>query len=126
MTMPSPTVRPVTDNDYAAWRPLWDGYNAFYGRHAETALPEHITHATWQRFRAVPVFSDKVPFTVSAANAGGELQLGVGELIDGKQVARHTIRRADGTWQPVRSIPTTGLPGTDNDIATFALAVTPR
>ena len=26
------TVRPVQPEDYAAWRPLWDGYNAFYGR----------------------------------------------------------------------------------------------
>ena len=50
MTMPTPTVRPVTHDDYATWRPLWDGYNAFYGRQAETALPEHITQATWQRF----------------------------------------------------------------------------
>ncbi|GAA2167395.1 MULTISPECIES: hypothetical protein [Glycomyces] len=82
--------------------------------------------ATWQRFQQVPVFSGKLPFTASAANAGGELQLGVGELIDGKQVGRHTIRRADGTWQSVRSIPTAGLPTTDNDLATLSLAATPR
>ncbi|MDP4078659.1 GNAT family N-acetyltransferase [Acidovorax sp. A1169] len=43
-------VRPVTASDYAAWRPLWDGYNAFYGRFGATALPEHITASTWQRF----------------------------------------------------------------------------
>lgn len=43
-------IRPVTANDYAAWRPLWDGYNAFYGRFGATALPEHITASTWQRF----------------------------------------------------------------------------
>ena len=46
----SVTVRPVALEDYAAWRPLWDGYNAFYGRHGETALAEHITQTTWQRF----------------------------------------------------------------------------
>jgi GNAT superfamily N-acetyltransferase len=46
----SATVRPVAQDDYAAWRPLWDGYNAFYGRHGETALAEHITRTTWQRF----------------------------------------------------------------------------
>ncbi len=45
-----PIVRPVAQGDYAAWRPLWDGYNAFYGRHGETALAEHITQTTWQRF----------------------------------------------------------------------------
>ncbi len=44
------SVRPVTADDYAAWRPLWDGYNAFYGRFGATALPEHITASTWQRF----------------------------------------------------------------------------
>lgn len=43
-------VRPVTPEDYTGWRPLWDGYNAFYGRQGATALPEEITQATWQRF----------------------------------------------------------------------------
>ncbi|CAN7576188.1 GNAT family N-acetyltransferase [Variovorax sp. LjRoot130] len=46
----TPSVRPVTQNDHAAWRPLWDGYNAFYGRHGATALAEHVTQTTWQRF----------------------------------------------------------------------------
>jgi GNAT superfamily N-acetyltransferase len=46
----TPSARSVTQNDYAAWRPLWDGYNAFYGRHGETALAEHVTQTTWQRF----------------------------------------------------------------------------
>ncbi|MHC2270800.1 hypothetical protein ACVILJ_006183 [Bradyrhizobium diazoefficiens] len=26
------TVRSVTKQDYDQWLPLWDGYNAFYGR----------------------------------------------------------------------------------------------
>jgi GNAT superfamily N-acetyltransferase len=43
-------VRAVTPADYAAWKPLWDGYNAFYGRKDETALPNEITQTTWQRF----------------------------------------------------------------------------
>ena len=43
-------IRPVTATDFARWKPLWDSYNAFYGRHGETALPEEITHATWSRF----------------------------------------------------------------------------
>jgi len=43
-------VRPVEPADYAQWRPLWDGYNAFYGRQGDTALPEEITAATWARF----------------------------------------------------------------------------
>ena len=43
-------VRPVARADYAAWRTLWDGYNAFYGREGVSALPENITQATWERF----------------------------------------------------------------------------
>jgi len=43
-------VRPIQPPDYAGWRPLWDGYNQFYGRHGPTALAEEITQATWQRF----------------------------------------------------------------------------
>ncbi len=52
-------VRPVKPDDYSAWRPLWDGYNTFYGRQGESALPEHITQTTWQRFfdPGEPVFA---------------------------------------------------------------------
>jgi GNAT superfamily N-acetyltransferase len=50
-------IRPVTDQDYTAWKPLWDGYNAFYGRSGATALAEAITCSTWKRFldRGEPV-----------------------------------------------------------------------
>lgn len=44
------TVRPVARSDFAAWLPLWQGYNAFYGRAGASALPDAITQATWQRF----------------------------------------------------------------------------
>jgi GNAT superfamily N-acetyltransferase len=51
MTMPSQLiVRPLAAIDYDGWRPLWDGYNAFYQRSGPTALPEDITQATWNRF----------------------------------------------------------------------------
>ena len=43
-------VRAVARTDYMQWLPLWDGYNAFYGRAGETALADEITAATWQRF----------------------------------------------------------------------------
>ncbi|GAA2124150.1 hypothetical protein [Glycomyces algeriensis] len=82
--------------------------------------------ATWQRFQEPAVLEGRIPFSASAANAGGELQLGILELSDGKQVASHTIRRADGTWQPVRFISTAGLTDTDDDLANLVLAVTPR
>jgi len=43
-------VRPVRETDFPAWKPLWDGYNAHYGREGDTALPEEITRMTWSRF----------------------------------------------------------------------------
>jgi GNAT superfamily N-acetyltransferase len=49
--VPGPvTVREIARADYAAWRPLFDGYNAFYGREGPTALAEEITAVTWDRF----------------------------------------------------------------------------
>lgn len=47
---PAVLVRPVRSLDRAAWLPLWDGYNAFYGREGETALAPGITQSTWNRF----------------------------------------------------------------------------
>jgi GNAT superfamily N-acetyltransferase len=44
------TVRPVMSDDFDRWLPLWQGYNAFYGRSGATALPEEITRITWMRF----------------------------------------------------------------------------
>lgn len=46
----SPIVRELREDDRDEWRTLWDGYNAFYGRHGATALPEEITRTTWSRF----------------------------------------------------------------------------
>ncbi|HEV7365616.1 MAG TPA: GNAT family N-acetyltransferase [Gemmatimonadales bacterium] len=56
---PSVLIRPIRQDDFTAWKPLWDGYNAFYGRSAATALPSKVTEATWQRFfdPAEPVFA---------------------------------------------------------------------
>ena len=50
-------IRPVKHGDFAQWLPLWDGYNAFYGREGKTALPRMVTDETWRRFLdpAVPV-----------------------------------------------------------------------
>jgi GNAT superfamily N-acetyltransferase len=44
------SIRTVARADFDAWLPLWDGYNAFYGRSGSTALPRDITHMTWSRF----------------------------------------------------------------------------
>jgi len=47
---PALSIRPIAVGDHAQWRLLWEGYNAFYGRQDETALADHITQATWERF----------------------------------------------------------------------------
>ena len=44
------TVRPVERADFERWLPLWDGYNAFYGRAGVTALSPEVTKTTWERF----------------------------------------------------------------------------
>ncbi|WP_372785684.1 N-acetyltransferase family protein [Phenylobacterium sp.] len=43
-------VRPIREADFDPWLPLWDGYNAFYGRSGPTALPQAVTQTTWARF----------------------------------------------------------------------------
>jgi GNAT superfamily N-acetyltransferase len=43
-------IRAIVKEDFPAWKPLWDGYNAFYGRAGETALPSDVTQMTWSRF----------------------------------------------------------------------------
>ena len=43
-------IREVAREDYDAWLPLWDGYNAFYGRSGPTALDPAVTAVTWDRF----------------------------------------------------------------------------
>jgi GNAT superfamily N-acetyltransferase len=52
-------IRPPVGADHATWLPLWQGYNAFYGREGSTALDPRITETTWQRFLdpAEPVFA---------------------------------------------------------------------
>src|SRR5271165_5657169 len=44
------TVRDIVPADFDEWKPLWDGYNAFYGREGATALPLEVTLQTWSRF----------------------------------------------------------------------------
>ncbi|HEU4602836.1 MAG TPA: GNAT family N-acetyltransferase [Steroidobacteraceae bacterium] len=61
-------VRAIAPSDLAQWKPLWDGYNAFYGRSGASALPDAITEATWQRF-----FDEKEPVFALVAEAGSVL-----------------------------------------------------
>ena len=62
------TIRAVTRQDYARWLPLWDGYNAFYGRSGPTALAQEVTAVTWSRF-----FDDGEPVHALVAESAGEL-----------------------------------------------------
>jgi GNAT superfamily N-acetyltransferase len=43
-------IRDALPGDLPAWTPLWNSYNAFYGRVGDTALPTQITETTWSRF----------------------------------------------------------------------------
>jgi GNAT superfamily N-acetyltransferase len=61
-------IRPVAERDYAEWLPLWDGYNAFYGRSGPTALASEITRTTWARF-----FDPQEPVHALVAELDGEL-----------------------------------------------------
>ena len=42
-------IRPAARGDHDQWLPLWDGYNAFYGRAGDTALDPAVTAMTWSR-----------------------------------------------------------------------------
>ena len=61
-------IRDAVKNDLPAWRVLWDGYNAFYGRSGTTALPSQITETTWARF-----FDDYEPIYALVAEQSGQL-----------------------------------------------------
>jgi GNAT superfamily N-acetyltransferase len=47
---PSTLIRPIRQEDFVPWLPLWNGYNAFYGREGPAALDAEITRVTWERF----------------------------------------------------------------------------
>jgi GNAT superfamily N-acetyltransferase len=61
-------IRPVQPADFPQWKPLWDGYNAFYGREGPTALPADQTNLTWSRF-----FDAYEPMHALVAEQAGQL-----------------------------------------------------
>jgi GNAT superfamily N-acetyltransferase len=61
-------IRPVQMSDFRQWKMLWGGYNAFYGRKGDTALPEETTQMTWSRF-----FDAYEPVHALVADQAGEL-----------------------------------------------------
>ena len=65
---PDLLIRAVQPSDFDQWKPLWDGYNAFYGRKDATALPEAITQSTWSRF-----FDSYEPVHALVAEQSGQI-----------------------------------------------------
>lgn len=61
-------IRSVQSSDFNQWKLLWDGYNAFYGRKDETALPDEVTQQTWARF-----FDAYEPVHALVADQAGQL-----------------------------------------------------
>jgi GNAT superfamily N-acetyltransferase len=61
-------IRDIAPQDFESWLQLWDGYNAFYGRHGPTALAPQITTMTWARF-----FDAYEPVCGLVAESGGQL-----------------------------------------------------
>jgi GNAT superfamily N-acetyltransferase len=79
---PDITVRPLQASDRDAWLPLWDGYNAFYGRAGATALDPAVTQATWQRF-----FDPQEPVFALVAEAQGQV-LGLTHFLHHRSTTR--------------------------------------
>ncbi|MDP9900535.1 GNAT family N-acetyltransferase [Variovorax ginsengisoli] len=61
-------IRSADRKDFDAWKVLWNGYNSFYGRQGETALPAALTELTWARF-----FDASEPMHALVADRGGEI-----------------------------------------------------
>jgi GNAT superfamily N-acetyltransferase len=61
-------VRYAAPNDFDEWLTLWDGYNEFYERVGDTALPREITELTWRRF-----FDGYEPMHAIVAELDGKL-----------------------------------------------------
>jgi GNAT superfamily N-acetyltransferase len=80
-----PLVRLIRRDDYPQWRPLWDGYNAFYGRSGSTALDERVTVQTWERF-----FDAAEPVNAFVAELDGRI-VGIAHFV----FHRSTSRLAD-------------------------------
>jgi GNAT superfamily N-acetyltransferase len=68
-------IRGVRPSDFTEWKPLWDAYNAFYGRTGDTALADETTAMTWSRF-----FDPYEPMHALVAERSGRL-LGLAHLI---------------------------------------------
>lgn len=57
-------ISDLSEGDYEAWKPLWDGYCRFY----EKDMPAAITARTWQR-----LIDPQVPVSGRVARLGGRI-----------------------------------------------------
>lgn len=57
-------IRPIVHTDKAQWRPLWQGYQAFY----KVTITDAVTDLTWERF-----FDGVVPVNAFVAEENGTL-----------------------------------------------------
>lgn len=69
------TIREIAPGDYDRWRPLWDGYNEFYGRVGASALSPERVDRTWSRF-----FEQSEPVHALVAESTNEL-LGIAHYV---------------------------------------------
>ncbi|CAN7289671.1 GNAT family N-acetyltransferase [Bradyrhizobium sp. LjRoot220] len=74
-------VRPIGDDERAAWNPLWDSYLAFY----KTALTQDVSDLAWSRF-----------------HDPDETMFALGGYVDGRLAgfAHYLFHRS--TWAPKR------------------------
>jgi GNAT superfamily N-acetyltransferase len=79
---PSVSVRPLQETDLEAWLPLWNGYNAFYGREGSTALDPEVTKTTWSRF-----FDPREPVFALVAEVDGKV-LGLTHFLHHRSTTR--------------------------------------
>jgi hypothetical protein len=91
-------IRPVVQTDYPQWRPLWDGYNRFYGRFDATALPEEITAGTWARF-----FDGDEPVRALVAERDAKL-VGLVHYIFHRSTTRCTTSATCRICSPMRAV----------------------
>ena len=108
--MPPPIlIRPLLPSDLAAWKPLWAGYNAFYGRVGDTALaPEITTRRTVVRAsKRDSVSSLAQRYRLSASSVAEWNNLKPGDMFKaGQKVVLHLpITKASQSARPSKSQP---------------------
>jgi GNAT superfamily N-acetyltransferase len=67
-TQATVAIRPLTAPDRARWQVLWDGYNEFYGRSGQAALPAEVTEVLWSR-----LFDPAEPVHARVAELDGQI-----------------------------------------------------